>query len=231
VKSIALIVVVLGVVAVPMAVASSAGASGAQTPAAETATTLPGSTGIDRNFAFTGATVTSPAEPTPRSLNGYQTAVFVQSWFPTAMFGKPELRTPPADLPVYRVDIMGSWGGDEPQIGNQTVYYASDGTTAFVSYPQGQPVTPTPTDPPPSPSVWFVAPPPTIDAFNGTGTLVDTAGTQAANTPRSANVATTSNDSGSSSTSTPWVLYAVLAAAAVVIVAGVAMSVRRAPAD
>ena len=100
---------------------------------------MPGSTAIDHNFAFTGATISSPADPTPRSLNGYQAAVFVQSWLPAAFYGKPELRDPPADVPVYRVDIMGSWGG-HPQLGTQTVYYASDGTSAFVSYPQQQAV-------------------------------------------------------------------------------------------
>jgi hypothetical protein len=225
VKHIRLAVVVVGVVVAAMAAAPSAGASGAQTPAtAPTTTTLPGSTAIDRNFAFTGATVTSPADPTPRSLNGYQTAVFVQSWLPLAYFGKPELRDPPADVPVYRLDIMGSWGGDQPQIGYQTVYYASDGTDAFVSYPQNQAVSPTPTEPPPPPTIWFVPPPRTIDAFNGTATLIETGGTQQARTPRTA---PTPTGSGSSSTSTPWVLYGLLVAAAAVIVVGVVIFFRR----
>ena len=110
-KSIRLVVLVLGVVAAAMAAAPSAGASGAQTPTTRD-DDVAGVDGDRRNFAFTGATITSPADPTPRSLNGYQAAVFVQSWLPEAMYGKPELRDPPADLPVYRVDLMGSWGGD-----------------------------------------------------------------------------------------------------------------------
>jgi hypothetical protein len=224
VKSIRLVVVVLGVVAIGVALAPGAGARGAQTPTTAPPTTLPGSTAIDRNFAFTGAAVTSPADPTPRSLNGYQTAVFVQSWLPMAFYGKPELRDPPAGVPVYRVDIMGSWGGAQPQVGNQTVYYASDGTDAFVSYPQPQAVSPTPAEPPPPPSIWFVAPSRTIDAFNGTATLVETGGTQQANAPRTAQ---TPNASGSGSSSTPWMLYGVLVAAAAAIVVGVVIFFRR----
>jgi hypothetical protein len=191
---------------------------------------LPGSTAIDTNFAFTGATITSPADPTPRTLNGYQTAVFVQSWFPVAMYGRPDMKNPPANLPVYRVDIMGSWGGTENvQVGNQTVYYASDGTTAFVSYPQFQSfASPTPTNPPPPPTNWFVPPPRTIDAFNGNGQLVETAGVVNGASPRTPVQPQKSN---SSSSSTPWELYGVLAAAVFAIIVGVVMYFRRAPAD
>ena len=205
-----------------MAATPSAGAVGAQTQ--PTTTTLPGSTAIDVNFAFTGATITSATDPTPRSMNGYQAAVFVQSWLPIAMYGKPELRDPPADVPVYRVDLMGSWGGDQPQVGIQTVYYATDGSNAFVSYPQGQPVTPTPTEPPPPPTTWFIPPPRTIEAFNGTATLIETAGTQNAAKGRTP---ATPNNSTSSSSSTPWVLYGVLIAGIVIVIVGVVLFVRR----
>jgi hypothetical protein len=222
VKSIRLVVLALGFVAAAMAAAPSAGAAGAQTP--PTATTLPGSTAIDYNFALTGAAITSASDPTPRSMNGYQAAVFVQSWLPVAMYGKPELRDPPADVPVYRVDLMGSWGGENPQVGNQTVYYATDGTNAFVSYPQGQLVTPTPTEPPPPPSTWFIPPPRTIEAFNGTATLIESAGTQQANANRTAR---TPNDSGSGSSSTSWVLYGVLVAGAVIVIVGAVLFIRR----
>jgi hypothetical protein len=130
-------------------------------------------------------------------------------------------------LPVYRVDLMGSWGGDYPQVGNQTVYYASDGTTAYVSYPQNQPVTPTPTEPPPPPSNWFVAPERTVEAFNGTAQLIESGGTQAAAAAAANGTrkAPTSNDSSSSST--PWVLYGVLAAGAVIVIVGAVLFIRR----
>ena len=218
----------LGLVASGVAVAPGAVASSAQTSTTVPPTTLPGSTAIDVNMAFTGATITSPADPTNRALNGYQTAVFVQSWLPEAIYGKPELRDPPANLPVYRVDIMGSWGGAEPQVGNQSVYYASDGRTAFLSYPQDQAVTPTAANVPP-PSNWFIAPGRTVDAFNGTATLVETAGVDNAAHPRTP-VPQTTSGSGSS-TSTPWVLYGVLVAAGIVIVVGMVRHFRRAPAD
>jgi hypothetical protein len=210
-------------VAAWLADAPSAGASGGQAPTTPTTpTTLPGATAIGDNYAFTGASISSPADPTPRTFNGYQAAVFVQSWLPTAFYGKPALRDPPANVPVYRVDVTGTWGGTPPAAGTQSIYYASDGTNAFVSYPQ-QP-DPSTTPDPPAGSVWFVAPARTMDAFNGTAKLVETAGVQAANTPRTAQ---TPNDSGSGSSSTPWVLYGVLAAAAVVIIIGVVRFFRR----
>jgi hypothetical protein len=200
--------------------------AGAQT-SPPTVTTLPGSTAIDVNFEFTGATISSPADPTPRSMTGYQAAVFVQSWLPDALYGHPELRDPPADLPVYRVDLTGAWGGDEPQVGYQTVYYASDGTTAYMSYPQDQVVTPTPSDPPPAPTTWFLPPTRAIEAFNGTATLIESGGTQAAAaaTANGSRKAPTSNDSSSSST--PWVLYGVLVAGAVFVVVGAVLFIRR----
>jgi hypothetical protein len=223
VKSIRLVLLVLGVVAAWLAVAPSAGASGGQAPTTPTTpTTLPGATAIGDNYAFTGASISSPADPTPRTFNGYQAAVFVQSWLPTAFYGKPALRDPPANVPVYRVDVMGTWGGTPPVAGTQSIYYASDGTKAFISYPQQQDPSTTP-DPPPG-SIWFVAPPRTIDAFNGTAKLLETAGVQEANTPRTAQ---TPNDSSSSSSSTPWVLYGVLVAAAIAIVIGVVLFFRR----
>jgi hypothetical protein len=217
----------VGLVAAGVAIAPGAGAASAQTPTTQTPTTLAGSTPIDRNFAFTGASISSPANPaTPtRNLNGYQTAVFVQSWLPTAIYGKPQIQDPPANAPVYRVDIMGTWGGDAPQAGNQTVYFASDGTTGWLSYPQGQEVTPTPVEPAPQPSNWFVAPQRTVDAFNGKGTLVDTAGTQEANTPRTPVAA--NGGSSSSSSSTSWWLYVLVIAAAIVIIGGGVMFFRR----
>jgi hypothetical protein len=224
VKSIRLVLLVLGLMTAGVAIAPNAGASAAQTETTQPSTVPPGATAIDRNFWFTGATISSASDPTPRSLNDYQTAVFVQSWLPTAIFSTPEKQDPPSTLPVYRVDIMGSWGGDQPQAGNQTVYYASDGTTGWMSYPQGQEVTSTPSATPPPPSNWFVVPQRTVDAFNGKGTLVDTAGTAEANTPRTR---ATSDGSGSGSSSRSWVAYALVIGAAIVIIGGGVMFFRR----
>jgi hypothetical protein len=137
----------------------------------------PGSVSIDSELAFTEATVTTPAEPAPRTFDAYHTAVFVQSWLPYAFFGQNVVKQdPPLEVPVYRVDMVGTWGGVyAPGLTPQTVYYATDGTTAWLSYPQNQPVTGPPQEPPP-PSDWFVGPPRVIEAFNGTAQLEETLG-------------------------------------------------------
>src|SRR4051794_153542 len=191
--------------------------------AQETTTTVPpGAVQIGDGFAFTGAVITSPAQPAPRMLDGYHTAVFVQSWFGDAFFGHPLIQDPPPDLPVYRVDVTGTWGSPESR---QTVYYASDGTTAWLSYPQEQPVSMTPPAPPP-PSNWFVAPPRVIAAFNGTATLEPTVGVQEAALP-STTVAPGEAPAASSGSSGSAIWWALAAGAVVVVVAAVLISRRR----
>jgi cobalamin biosynthesis Mg chelatase CobN len=206
------------------ALAGSAVALRAQTTQPSATTQPPTATPIGNGLAFTSAVITSPADPNPRTMNNYQTAVFVQSWLPTALYGKPEIENPPANVPVYRVDITGTWGSQPGLTGKQTVYYASDGTKAWVSYPQNQDVTMTPTEPPPGPATWFVPPHRVIDAFNGTAQLVETSGVDNANNP-AGQVVKQPDSSGSSST--PWIVYAIVVGAAVVIIVGGVMFFRR----
>jgi hypothetical protein len=106
------------------------------------------------------------------------------------------------------------------------VWYASDGTTAWVSFPDEQvPMTDPITSPPP-PSRWFVPPPRTIDAFNGEGKLVETLGTFTATSittpPTSADGQAAGPDSSSSGSNVPWGWLAF--AAAVVVGGGVVLS-------
>jgi hypothetical protein len=228
-KSIRLLLLVLGLVAAGLAYAPNAIASSAQTPStapAPTSTTLPKSTAIDSDHAYTGAVITSSSDPTPRSLNDYQTAVFMQSWLGEAVFGKPEFRDPPADQPVYRVDVSLLQGQSSTQPVKTTVFYASDGTDAFLSVPKGQDVNnPTAEPPPPTSGTWWVAPQRTMDAFNGKGTLVNTAGVVQGTTPRTPSTPQTPDSSSSSST--PWVLYALVIAGAILIIGGSVSFFRR----
>ena len=54
-----------------------------------------------------------------------------------AVFGQPEFHDPPADQPVYRVDVTGTRVESQPVAGRRPPYYASDGTDAFLRS-QGQ---------------------------------------------------------------------------------------------
>jgi len=173
-----------------------------------TTTALPGSVAIGDGFAFTGAVIRSADGSVERTLNAYQAAVFVQSWLADAFFGTPNVQNPPPTLPVYRIDVTGTWG---QLSGALTVYYASDGKTAWLSFPQDQVPTANPTSPPP-PTNWFVPPTRVIEAFNGTATLQATIGTD---TPQS-------KRAGRSS-STSRIIWAVVAALAVCGVASAAV--------
>jgi len=215
----------MGSVAAGVVFAPHAVASGAQTPTTlpPTSTSVPKSTAIDSGLAFTGATITSPSDPTPRSLDDYQTAVFMQSWLGEAVFGKPEFQDPPADLPVYRVEVSQLvQRGQQPQVVKSSVYIASDGTTAYISVPREATTAP----PPPAPALgtWWIAPPRTLDAFNGKGTLVNTAAVQQANSPRTP---VSPDNPSTSSSSTSWLTYALVIGAAVVLIGGGVMFFRR----
>jgi len=205
----------LCVAAAAVALAPSASASETQT-----STTLPAGTGIGDGLYFTSAVISTPGDPAPRTLDAYHAAVFVQSWMGEAFFGKPQFQDPPAGLPVYQVDVTGTWG-EVAGTGVQTVYYASDGTTAWLSYPQGQVVTATQASPPP-PEKWFIAPARTIEAFNGTATLIDTAGVVQATTPRTAPPA--ASDSGGSGSG---LKYGLIIALVVLVLGGGMMLYRR----
>lgn len=135
-----------------------------------TNTTLPGAVQIGPRLSFAGAVVIAPDGSPPRTLDAYHAAVFVQSWLPEVLYGTTDPVALPAGLPVYRVEVTGTWGGPT---GTLTVYYASDGATSWVSFPEDQVPASAPTTPPP-PSGWFVAPARVIDAFSGAAFLDDT---------------------------------------------------------
>jgi MYXO-CTERM domain-containing protein len=173
----------------------------------QTTTIPPGSVAIGDGLSFSGAHITNLTNPTepPRDLPAYQAAVFIQSFLPGAFFSNPVLQDPPADLPVYRVDVDGVWGVINVGPYAQTIYYASDGSNVWLSYPQNQ--APTDASPPP-PGNWFVASGLTSDAFNGHGVLQDTEGTREV-TSTTAGPSQTSSSGGSSAT--PIVIIVVVA--------------------
>jgi hypothetical protein len=180
-----------------------------------TTTSPPGGVAIGDGIVMTGAVITPPGTEPPRTFDAYHAAVFTQSWLAEAYWGNPQVVDPPAGLPVYRVDITGKWG---PVTGVQTVYYASDGKTAWLSWPQDQPVSPPPSTPPP-PSVWWIGPPRVIDAFNGTAQLQQTTGVDQAAREAAGQLAPAESVSeGSDGSSLAWILVGV--GLAVVIVGG-----------
>jgi hypothetical protein len=188
--------------------------------------TTPGAVGIGDGLAFLGAVITTPGQP-PREMNAYQAAVFVQSWVSEALFGSPDRTPPPAELPVSRVEVTGDWAA--AGTGQITVYYASDGTKAWIAYPEGQLPATAPTTPPP-PGNWFVAPSRAIAAFNGEGELGETLGVfNATSTPTTAGDERGAGDSGSE-LSPIWVVVVLAALLAGGLGWAVARSRRRAPA-
>jgi len=209
----------LGLVMAVLALAQPSAAQDGDT----TTTTASDAVTIGDGIFLTGAVITPLGDGQPRTLDAYQAAVFVQSFLAQAFFGGDDIvRDPPADLPVYRVEISGDWAGD---VGVLTVHYADDGTTPYVAFP-GLEVTPTPIDPPPAPANWFAAPPLAIEAFNGRGELQDTLGTQVTTTTTESNEEAASQGGGSDSSTTPILVGAAVAAA---LVGGGLWIRRRAP--
>ena len=122
---------------------------------------------------------------------------------------------PPDGVDVYRVDATGSWNGQE---GTVTSYFATDGTTAYVSFP-GLVVWTDPAQAPP-PSQWFTPAAQAIAAFNGDAELEDTTGSQTATSiPGSNAPAETPTSDDDSSRSSTWLLVG--GGAVVVLVGGV----------
>jgi hypothetical protein len=193
------------------------GATDSTQPARTSPTTLPGSVKIDNGWAYTGAVITGPGLSQPRTLNAYQAAVFIQSWLGEAIFGHPQIVNPPKSLGVYKVAVTGTWGS--PNKATLPVYYASHGSTVWISFPATVGATPsgaTPTTSPP-PAKWFVAPSRVKQAFEGTAKLVRTAGTE---TPTTAPVAAPVAVGHSGSSSTGWIIVLI---AIGVLVAGALM--------
>jgi hypothetical protein len=153
---------------------------------------------ISGDFAFSGAVITGPGLSKPRTLNAYQSAVYMQSWLGSLYSGVPVTRrNPPPALPVYEVDVTGNWGGS---VETRSTFYASDGRRVWIAFPSLAPITSTPGTRPNVIRGWFVALPRVRQAFAGTAKLVETGGTQSATTttttPGSARTHRASSDRG-----------------------------------
>lgn len=144
------------------------------------ASATPTSVAISGNYAFSGAVITGPGLSKPRTLNAYQSAVYVQSWLGSLYSGVTVVHEdPPAALAVYEVDVTGNWGGS---IETRATFYASDGRRVWIAFPALDPITSTPGTRPAVIKGWFVALPRVRQAFAGTAKLVPTAGTQTPST-------------------------------------------------
>lgn len=179
---------------------------------------------IGDGYSFTGAVITPLEGGETRTLDAYQAAVFVQSWLGQAIFAREDiLKEPSPELPVYRVDIQGDWGD---QVGRVTVYYATDGTTPYIAFPQTQGAVTDPNAPYPEPADWFVGVPRVIDAFEGNAELIETTGTQMATSTTTTPGSEQASGSSDDSTSPPVWVWAV-AAAVVIIAGGLVLRARR----
>ena len=156
--------------------ARAAGTGGRRADASTTSSTTPTSVGIGGDYAYSGAVVHEPGTTKTRTLNAYQSAVFVQSWLGDLYYGHPKFGPPSANLTVSRVDVTGNWGGTYTTL---AVYYATDGSQVWIGFPH-QPITTTPSSRPPAPGGWFIAPARVRQAYAGTAKLVLTGGVQAA---------------------------------------------------
>lgn len=178
---------------------------------------------IGDGYAFTGAVVTPPDGGPVRTLDAYEAAVFVQSWLAQALFGNEDsLKDPPPDLPVHRVDIEGDWVAG---VGRITVYFATDGTTPYIAFPQTQTVVTDPSAPPPEPADWFTGRERIIDAFNGEAELIETTGTQQITSPTTTPGSEEASADERSNGLPPWVWG--IGVAVAVIVAGLLLRWRR----
>ena len=198
---------------------------GAQDEGTTTTQAPAGAVDIGDGFEFTGATVISP-DGTTRQMDAYHAAVFVQSWLGQAFFATEDLvKDPPPELPVHRVDIEGSWGS-APEPGRMTVYFATDGTTAYIAFPQTQDVVTDPNAPAPEPADWFTPLPRVIDAFNGDAELIDTAGTfRATSTTTQEEQAAATDSDGQGDDSSPWIWIGA-GVAVIVMVGGLVLLLR-----
>ena len=151
--------------------------------------------GIGGNYAFSSSVITGPGLTTPRHLNAYQSAVFVQSWLGDLYFGHPRHGPPPADLPVFRVDVTGIWGVNRATL---AVFYSTDGTNVWIGFPRQQMTTASPRRPP-APGGWFQAQPRVREAFAGTAKLLLTGGVQAETSTTAAPTTTTTTAAASPS--------------------------------
>jgi hypothetical protein len=114
---------------------------------------------ILRGMKATGATVRTPGAK-PRTLDKDQATAFMQTWLAYSIFAKPAQERPPAALPVSRLNVAVLGNGQPTSL---LIFYASDGTNAWVGAPAPFPA------PPPNDQKWIRVPRPkqTIAAFAG----------------------------------------------------------------
>jgi len=208
----------IAALAVAVAVLVSVGASAAMAqeepePIRTTSTTLPGATALGSGYSFTKAVINTPDQPT-REFDARHAAIFVQSFLPWLVYGKPEVQTPPDGVPISRVDVTGNFAAEGSGI--VPVYYATDGATVWLSYPKfAQPYKGDPAAYVPTPADnWVTVPSRVTEAFNGTAELLDTLGTELATAPPTTAAAakSTTSDSGSF---LPWIIAAIVVIVAI----------------
>jgi len=159
-----------------------------------------------------GASITGSGPQSGRTLDSSQANAFVQAWLPDSVFGSPPFQNPPPALPVYQLDVDYRYQGTP---GSMTVYYASDGTSAWVSMPPqtlwpGVVVTQ---------QRWIEAPDRTVAGFEGRLTPVTVP-----NVPASSHQAVAATASHGSSSTTQLLIIA----GVVVVVAGIGiLAIRR----
>jgi hypothetical protein len=166
----------------------------------------------------TGATVTTPGAE-PRKLDKDQATAFMQTWLAYSVFNEPEQERPPARLPVSRLEVALIQEGQPTSL---LIFYATDGTNAWVGAPAAPPA------PPPNDQKWIRVPKPkqTMAAFAGRMVPICTGPT----TPSTnANTATTvgkaSKPSGTSS-SGDGAMWALIVGGGVVVAGGAVVGTR-----
>ncbi len=204
-----------------LSVALTAGSANALTTSttSTTSTTVPALppellTGI----SVVGAVVNSPGEK-PRTLDANQATAFMQTWVAYSVFQNPPNERPPSSLPVTRLSVK------TDSQGTLLIFYASDGTNAWVGAPA-----PDATAPPPNNEKWIRAPDPqrTIAGFEGrlapTRTPLPLATTTTTTTPGTTTAPSRAKTTKSSGNGGLWALVAV--GAAVIVAAGAILAVR-----
>lgn len=153
---------------------------------------------IPNGMTIGGAVITAPNTAT-RRLDAYQAATFVQSWI-ASLFLPAKHEAIPAGVTAYRVDVTGNWGGGT-DLESRPVFYASDGTTAWLATPDPATVPPTGA---PKKLDFFVVSPRAIQGFAGTLKMVPVGGTDTSTTTPTAVVHDANKDSGGGS-AWPWI--------------------------
>ncbi len=192
----------------------TATSSGSTAAAASTPTTACPIPEILGGMTAVGATIATPGSA-PRTLDQRQATAFMQTWVAYSVFEKPPQEHPPANLRVSTLTVNTVQDGSPSPF---TVFYATDGTSAWVGAPA-----PAPVPPPPNDQKWIRAPQPakTIAAFNGTmAPICARPASSASTTPGKLPVKA---DGTSSDNGTFWILIV----AGVLVVAAAAVAVAR----